>query len=97
VSKRYHATNTLDSLNPMTEDVLRGGRYEVRGATMLDLIRIAYGVESDAVLGGPSWRDWDRFDVIAATPLSLNPQRSARCSRRCWPIASGSWLTTIPG
>jgi uncharacterized protein (TIGR03435 family) len=48
---------------------MRGGRYELRTATMLDLISVAYGVEGDNVLGGPSWLETDRFDLIAkATP-----------------------------
>ena len=47
---------------------IRGGRYEIRTANMVDLIRTAYGVEADKVLGGPSWLEWDRFDVIAKAP-----------------------------
>jgi uncharacterized protein (TIGR03435 family) len=47
---------------------IRGGRYEIRMANMVDLIRTAYGVEADKVLGGPSWLEWDRFDVIAKAP-----------------------------
>src|SRR4051794_8436440 len=43
----------------------RGGRYELRTATMVDLIRTAYGFDADKVLGGPSWLELDRFDVIA--------------------------------
>jgi len=34
---------------------LRGGRYEMRYATMVDLIRVAYNVDAEKVLGGPSW------------------------------------------
>jgi uncharacterized protein (TIGR03435 family) len=57
------------SINPtMRGGALRGGRYEVRTATMVDLIRIAYDMEPDKILGGPSWLDWDRFDVIAKAP-----------------------------
>ena len=33
----------------------RGGRYEIKQATMLDLVRIAYGSTNDKILGGPSW------------------------------------------
>ena len=54
------------STNPtMRGGALRGGRYEVRTATMVDLISAAYSMESNKVLGGPNWLDWDRFDVIA--------------------------------
>jgi uncharacterized protein (TIGR03435 family) len=47
---------------------VRGGRYEVKNASMLDLIRFAYGFNPDTILGGPSWLDMDRFDVIARAP-----------------------------
>src|ERR1700733_4998138 len=46
----------------------RDGRYELRDATMLDLISEAYGVEDEKVLGGPNWLELDRFDVIAEAP-----------------------------
>jgi uncharacterized protein (TIGR03435 family) len=45
-----------------------GGRYELRSATMLDLIRTAYGVDPEKVVGGPNWLEMDRFDVFAQAP-----------------------------
>src|SRR5262252_6030633 len=57
------------SKNPtMRGGALRGGRYEIRTATMVDLISLAYGIEPDKVLGGPNWLDWERFDVVAKAP-----------------------------
>jgi uncharacterized protein (TIGR03435 family) len=47
---------------------VRNGVYEIANGTMLDLIRIAYMVEADKVLGGPSWLEVDRFDVVAKVP-----------------------------
>jgi uncharacterized protein (TIGR03435 family) len=44
------------------------GRYEIRQATMVDLIGTAYGTDAERVLGGPSWLENDRFDVIAKVP-----------------------------
>ena len=44
------------------------GRYEFANATMLDLIRTAYNVDADKVLGGPNWLESDRFDVLAKVP-----------------------------
>src|ERR1700678_2271961 len=44
------------------------GLYEIRFATMLDLIRTAYGVEAERVLGGPNWLENDRLDVFATPP-----------------------------
>jgi uncharacterized protein (TIGR03435 family) len=37
---------------------VRGGRYEVKTASMVDLIRIAYGYATDKILGGPIGWSW---------------------------------------
>jgi uncharacterized protein (TIGR03435 family) len=59
----------------MSGGVLRGGRYEIRRATMLDLIRTAYGVDDNSkIQGGPSWLELDRFDVIAKAPPSTTQE-----------------------
>jgi uncharacterized protein (TIGR03435 family) len=57
----------------VTQSQLRGpfytaGRYELRLATMQDLIRMAYNVDPEKVFGGPSWLEMDRFDVFAKVP-----------------------------
>src|ERR1700724_912627 len=52
----------------------RGGRFELRTATMADLIAAAYGVDDDKVVGGPSWLEMDRFDVIARTAANTTPE-----------------------
>ena len=36
----------------------RAGRYEIRNATMVDLIRTGYTVDAENVLGGPSWLEY---------------------------------------
>src|SRR5579864_7938934 len=66
VHVRPHSSNP----NPiMTGGVLRGGRYDLRNATMLDFITTAYGpIDSDSVIGGPNWLETDRFDLIAKAP-----------------------------
>jgi uncharacterized protein (TIGR03435 family) len=64
-----HATNPN-----MRGGVLRAGRYEIRQATMVDLIRNAYNVDFDKVLSGPSWLETDRFDVIAKAPPATSPE-----------------------
>src|ERR1700689_3259773 len=53
--------------------VLRGGRYEFRTATMVDLIARAYGVDRESVVGGPNWLELDRFDVFAKAPADATP------------------------
>ncbi|HEY1753784.1 MAG TPA: TIGR03435 family protein [Bryobacteraceae bacterium] len=54
--------------------MLRAGRYQLLNATMVDLIRTAYNVDADKILGGPSWLEQDRFDVIAKAPQSTSPE-----------------------
>ncbi len=48
--------------------VLRGERYQLSKATMLDLIRIAWNVDPKIVFGGPNWLEFDRFDIAARAP-----------------------------
>lgn len=40
-------------------------RFDMRDATILDIISMAYNREDDAILGGPTWIDFDHFDVVA--------------------------------
>lgn len=53
---------------------MRAGRYDLRKATLLDLIRIAYGMDADEVLGGPSWLELNRFDISAKAPQNTSPE-----------------------
>src|SRR5580658_9555064 len=62
---------SADTANPfpyMKGPFIRGGLYELRTATMVDLIATAYGVDADKVVGGPSWLEMDRFDAIVKIP-----------------------------
>ena len=54
--------------------VAKGGRYEIKMATMVDLIRTAYGYEADKILGGPNWLEMDRFDITAKLPPDSTPE-----------------------
>ena len=58
----------------MEEGPVQAGRYEIRKATILDLITIAYGVGRDAVVGGPKGLDWNRFEIVAKVPPSTRPE-----------------------
>ncbi len=58
-----HATNYF-----MQGGTMRGGRFEIHKATMVDLVSMAFGVESEFVLGGPAWIETDHFDIIAKAP-----------------------------
>jgi uncharacterized protein (TIGR03435 family) len=65
------------TMNPdatdMSGGLMHGGLYQLRRATMLDLIRTAYGVDPQKVIGGPSWLEVDRFDVRARVPAGTTP------------------------
>ena len=52
---------------------LRGDRYVLRQATMVELIATAYGVDESTVQGGPIWLESDRFEVIAKAPATTPP------------------------
>jgi len=54
--------------------MLKGDRYTIHQATMTGLIARAYGVEQNYVLGGPSWLDLDRFDIVAQAPRTTSPK-----------------------
>jgi uncharacterized protein (TIGR03435 family) len=58
---------------PAMRASFRAGRYEIRNATMVDLIRTAYAVDADKILGGPSWLEYDRFDIAALAPGAATP------------------------
>src|ERR1700733_5103852 len=55
---------------------LRGTRYLVRQATMVDLISLAYDIDNDKILAGPRWLDTDRFDVSARAPSGSTPEQA---------------------
>src|SRR5690349_13796917 len=62
-----------------TQPFVRGpfagaGRYELRYATMLDLVRMAYDVDPERISGGPNWLEMDRFDVFAKIPAGTSAE-----------------------
>jgi len=60
--------------NAVQVSTLNAGRYEIRRATMVDLIKTAYSVDADKITGGPSWIEYDRFNVVAKAPPSTRPE-----------------------
>jgi len=58
---------------PEMRSTLSRGRYEIRNATMVDLIRTAWSVNAGNVAGGPEWIDQSRFDVVATAPAGSTP------------------------
>lgn len=67
-----HSSAHLSNRN-MTSG-FRSGRFAIRDATMSDLIRFAYSVDPDQVLGGPQWLEWDRFEILAKYPADAKPE-----------------------
>jgi len=79
----------------------QNGKYELRRGTMVDLIRTAYGVEADKVVGGPHWLEMDRFDVIAKVPPSttrdaVKPMLQALLVER-FGLAARQDIKPVPG
>ena len=52
---------------------VHGGRYEAATATMLDLIRTAYGYQPDKVVGGPNWLEKTRYNIAAKVSGEASP------------------------
>jgi uncharacterized protein (TIGR03435 family) len=63
-----HPSTTLRTFVQSFGGVVRQGIYINREATMLDLIKAAYGVSDDDVSGGPGWISYDLFDIVGKVP-----------------------------
>ena len=61
------------SMSPQTRQVIKGDRIIMKDATMLTLISGAYGLSAKYVVGGPSWLEWNRYDVIAKMAPGIDP------------------------
>jgi uncharacterized protein (TIGR03435 family) len=63
-----------------------GGRYTASNATVRMLIKTAYGVHDDQIVGGPDWIETARFDVTAkaadTTPAASAFRDTARLMLR---------------
>jgi uncharacterized protein (TIGR03435 family) len=51
---------------------LSGDRYILHQATMTEIIGAAYNLDPTNVQGGPSWLDWDHFDIVAKAPATTS-------------------------
>jgi uncharacterized protein (TIGR03435 family) len=49
------------------------GAYNITNATLQAVIRLAYGVRDDQILGGPGWLQTDRFDIVAKSSPDVPP------------------------
>ena len=68
-----HLSTTLRPYVQSFGGVVREGLYINREATMLDLIKAAYGVSDDDIAGGPGWVSNDLFDIVAKVPAGTTP------------------------
>src|SRR5690349_19441043 len=81
---RFDATDVHASgpaLNPfswVSGGVLRGERYDLRKATLLDLIQIAYQVAPENIAGGPNWLEFERFDIAGRAPAETSSETVRR-------------------
>ena len=57
----------------MTGGVLRGGRYDLRNATMLDLVATAYAIADRDHRRGAGVARANRFDIAAKAPQDTSP------------------------
>jgi len=57
-------------------------RFDMRDATLLDMISAAYKPQDNIILGDPSWIGFDRFDVTAKVPSLKLPGSSAGQANR---------------
>ena len=75
------ATFEVASIKPTTRasapapQVLPSGQFEMREATLRDLIRVAYPSAQGQVdvVGGPDWVRTGRFNVVAKPPAGVRP------------------------
>ncbi len=58
---------------PGTSQLTESGHLRLTGVSLRLLISGAWRVKKDAVTGGPSWLDSDRFDVVANAPAKTSP------------------------
>ena len=63
---------------PATLRVFPGGRFEVANQPAIDLVRLAYGLESIGpkyLSGGPDWLRSERYDIVALTGDDGRPEQ----------------------
>jgi len=53
----------------------RGDYLEAKDVTIADLIGLAYDTAVSQVVGGPTWLEMDRFDVLAKAPPRTSPEQ----------------------
>ena len=84
-----HATPKVVANPYMEMTPPHDGRYEFHSASMIDLIQEAYGYDPDKILGGPSWLEMDRFELIAKVPAGTSMAVPPKlCPIKSWGAAN---------
>jgi uncharacterized protein (TIGR03435 family) len=47
-----------------------GGRVDISGLTLKQLVQQAWGVQVDSIVGAPKWMDADRYQIVAKMPAN---------------------------
>jgi uncharacterized protein (TIGR03435 family) len=69
-------------------------RFDMRDASVVDLISMAYDREKGAILGGPTWIEFDRFDVVAR--ISALKERPANAGPAAAPTSDNPYELIRP-
>jgi uncharacterized protein (TIGR03435 family) len=71
---------------PQRSPFLPGGRLELRGVAMKDIIAAAWDTTPDKVVGGPKNLDTDKYDIIAKAPSAVTTVGSSLSNGQQPPI-----------
>jgi len=64
--------NTLAPIPVQSGPTREGDRYVMYALSMQFLISNAYGIPENRVIGGPSWLEFDRYDIDAKAPTTTS-------------------------
>jgi uncharacterized protein (TIGR03435 family) len=71
-----------------------GGRFVAANITLRFLIRSAFQLQGDQIVGGPNWLDTDRFDIDARATQAPGPPNAQLLDRLQTLLADRFTLTT---
>ena len=66
--------------------ILPGGQFRAINIPVKEVIKFAFGVREETIVGAPSWTATEHYDIIGRATTGTT--RFGRCRRRCWRIAS---------
>jgi len=60
--------------------MLSANEFAAKSHALRTLLAAAYGLSTHAILGGPSWVDFDHYDIVARTPGEVRPNFTEQMS-----------------